>query len=91
MPGAADAQQQQNCGPAEGVLAQLATKYGEVQQTGGFVGNRPNHILVLFANPTTGTWTAVEMAPEGNACIVSYGEGWMEMTPSEPPADGEPT
>jgi hypothetical protein len=90
MPGAADAQQQQNCAPAIDVVSRLAEKYGEQQLTGGFVGNRPSHILVMFANAETGTWTALEMTPEGMACVVSYGEGWMEMAPSDPAQKGDP-
>jgi hypothetical protein len=85
MPGAADAQQRA-CGPAAEMIAGLTgPKYAEVQQTLGFVGTPPTgNVLATFANEETGTWTVMEVSPQGVACIVSAGNGWMAAAPASP-------
>jgi hypothetical protein len=92
MLGAADAQGSPPCGNAEKMIAKLSELYGETQQTGGFVGKPPGHILVVFANTAEEprTWTVLEMAPDGTACIISAGEGWMDMATGDPAQKGDP-
>ena len=65
------------CGPRENIAGILSQQFGEEPAGMGVSDEGP--MLEVFANPTTGTWTALASDPGGQSCIVSYGQGWMTI------------
>lgn len=60
----------------------LHDQFGEVPQVGGLMPQgRP---LIIFANPATGTWTAVLQTREGQFCSPASGEGFKAMPTGQP-------
>lgn len=72
------------CDPVAALVEGLASRFGEVQQSGGLSG--AGTLWATYANPETGTWTILEINPDGTACMRSFGKGWMGMKP-EPKGD----
>lgn len=60
------------CGPAEQVLTQLLEEYGEVPVGYGFSDGFVTQVMVS----KEGTWTAIVVGPDGQACIVAAGTDW---------------
>ena len=59
------------CGEYEAVRKILREKYGEVRF---FIGaDSTGRILEIWRNPKTGSWTAVIVTAEGNACVPASG------------------
>jgi hypothetical protein len=83
----ADAQQQ--CPPRAQLVESLAKKFGETQRTMGYVGGANNApvtaVMETYANDTTGTWTILLAKPDGTACMMASGGGWIgdAMPPGE--------
>ena len=74
---------QQQCAAVADALAGLASTYGEAPRitalmTGG-------NMLIITAAPSGG-WTALEVKPDGQACIVAAGEAFAAQE-AEPPGD----
>ena len=66
-------------------MAQLHARYGEVVIGQGVTFN--GGVLEIFANPESGTFSAVLSMPQGMggvSCIVSAGKDWEIFAP-EPP------
>ena len=61
-----------NCAPRDDVIAMLAGKYGETVQGGGFSGQRGT-VVFTFANLETGSWSIIEVRPDGVACLMASG------------------
>ena len=61
----------QSCGNRATIVDRLATRFGVVE---------------TYANDTTGTWTILLSRPDGETCIVTYGEGWQGPGPKGEPA-----
>lgn len=72
--------------PAQELVGALeGPRFGETRRGGGFVGgDPPQSILVVYANDATGTWTTIRLNPDGSGCIVSSGDGWMDLSPIGP-------
>jgi hypothetical protein len=79
-------QQRPACGPYELLVNNLQTKYKESRQIRGLASN--GMVVEMFASLETGSWTAVQTAPNGIACIVSAGEAFTFVN-EELPAEGE--
>ena len=75
---------QSQCAPISDVLTGLAAKYGEAPRVTAMMGA---HVLVITAAPGGG-WTALEVKPTGEACIVASGEAFETMAL---PAPGDDT
>jgi hypothetical protein len=77
--------------PAYGMLAaELGKSFGEAPIAHAFRDDNlapPGGVLVEFyTNPDTGTWTMVQIAPDGTACITAAGQMWeaVEAKPGNP-------
>jgi hypothetical protein len=73
------------CAPIAEAMASLANTYGEAPRitalmTGG-------NMLVITAAPAGG-WTALEVKPDGTACIVAAGEAFEVHDAPAPGVDG---
>lgn len=72
----------QQCGPREGVLAQLMARYGESRVGAGLAAN--GGILEIFTNPVSGSWTAAVSGTDGQMCLVASGQSWEIYAPTAP-------
>jgi hypothetical protein len=61
------------CAPLPDALTGLATNYGEEPRVTALMTG--GNVLVITAAPAGG-WTAMEVKPDGTACIVAAGEGF---------------
>ena len=72
------------CAPVAEALTNLAEKYGEtVRIRALMVGG---NVLLITAAPGGG-WTAIEVKPGGEACMVSAGEAFETIAPVAPGDD----
>lgn len=79
VPALAQVTVQMQCGDREKLIATLEGRYGE-QKVGIGLDNR-GPIVEVFANPETGTWTALLTPPDAPlSCILAAGEGWDTLT-----------
>ena len=69
----------QQCGPRDLVEEALASEYKEQPIGQGLSGR--GAVFKLYANPETGSWTAIVALPNGGACIVDGGEEWEIIAP----------
>lgn len=76
---------QSQCGPRPAVLAELSEKWGESQRV---ICMMPAGIMEMFANSTTGTWTAMVTSPDGKTCIVAAGKDFEAMDAPKPGVEG---
>jgi hypothetical protein len=65
------------CAPREQIAESLASQYHE-KPVGMGVG-ASGSLVVIFASPA-GTWTAVNVAPSGSACVLDVGDGWTTLS-----------
>jgi hypothetical protein len=72
------------------ILAILATpalaKYGEGLRSIGLIagdGGALSTAMEIHVNEETGTWTILQMRPDGMACLVAYGEYWSAVAPKK--------
>lgn len=73
------------CGPREAVLMALAERYGEGRRAIGLAGQ--NHVMEMFTNAETGTWTITATTPAGVMCLIASGTGY-EAVDTPAPAKG---
>ena len=73
------------CGARDGVVAQLAERYGETRRS---VGLAQNAVVEVFASDATGSWTIAVTTPDGQMCLVAAGQGYHADAP-QTPASGE--
>jgi hypothetical protein len=83
---------QQQCPPRAMVVADLAKKFGETQRTTGWVGGANETpitaVMETYANDDTGTWTILLARPDGTACMLASGGGWIgDDDPPMPPGE----
>ena len=71
------------CGSYVLFKAQLREKYGEARL--GY-GARSGAVLEVWRNETTGSWTILQVFPNGRACLKASGDAWVD-DPIEPPGD----
>jgi hypothetical protein len=74
------AQEQVSCFPVPDLAKVLADKHAELPAVEG-VATDGKMRLVLFANPETGTWTAVTIRPNGLGCLEMSGNGFELARP----------
>lgn len=65
------------CAPESQIRTTLQEKYGETVQIQG-VGN--NHLLQVYANTETGTWTIVVTSPDKRACVSASGQNYQAVS-----------
>lgn len=71
------------CAPSiAAVTDALKSSFGETMQSIGAMDN--GTAFVLFANPVTGTWTAVIIMPDGQACSPANGNHYTPIKPGDP-------
>lgn len=71
------------CGPTVEMFTRLREEYGETPVGRGLT--REENVAVIFANPSTGSWTLVLVhGAQDRACLISAGQRWKSFTP--PPA-----
>ena len=68
------AAQSSQCGPRMVVTKHLAERFGESRQTIAISAN--GSVIETFANPATGTWTAIATRPSGLSCLLASGEAF---------------
>jgi len=73
------------CAPVADFLTGLATSYGEAPRVTALMTG--GNFLIITAAPAGG-WTALEVKPNGEACMVSAGEAFETMAL---PAPGDDT
>jgi hypothetical protein len=76
------AQQQQPCGPTAQMEKYLIEKYGESPVGMGL--GPDGAVLVVIANPITGTFTILVRKPGHITCIIVGGNGYAVIPPSVP-------
>ncbi len=74
---------QTQCAPITDVLTGLAANYGEAPRVTGLMGG---HVLIITAAPG-GSWTAMEVKPTGEACIVASGQNFETVDAPKPGDD----
>ncbi len=62
-------------------LAYLAKKYKEQPIALGVTNT--GTLIELLTSPEGGTWTIIEMYPNGRSCLFKAGEGWRPLLPKE--------
>ena len=70
---------QMQCGGYADAVAHLSTAYGESIVVRGIDG--AGAVVEMFANPDTGTWTALIVQPDGTACMVAAGGDFEYHSP----------
>lgn len=74
------------CAGVVDLLAQLDSQYHEQQLFIGQMGQGAN--LIVTANPSRTSWTALVVGPDGKACIAAMGTGWAAGDTPGPPLLG---
>jgi hypothetical protein len=70
------------CGPTEGVLAQLKTRYGEEPLYHAVMPAPGGDTELTITVSTKGnTWTALIENPKGLMCVVAVGSNWEAGLP----------
>lgn len=73
----------ESCAPFAQVRQGLADKYGETPFSMGVVAaDDGGGIFLITRNAETGTWTAIIVRENGNACGVAAGSHWREPKPA---------
>jgi hypothetical protein len=80
---AAPAFAQDQCAPIEDVIAGLASNYDESPRITAMMGA---NLLIITAAPS-GTWTALDVKPSGEACIVASGDTFDVQDAPKPGSD----
>ena len=65
------------CGPREAVLAHVGDNFAEVRQSRMMTSE--NDLLEFYANEETGTWSALVSNPQGQTCLVLYGNYYEQV------------
>lgn len=73
--------QEQICAPYDKLKAQIQEQYGEKYAAVGRVDE--SAILVVFAAPSGGSWTALAVYSDGEACTVASGDEWSAIPTGE--------
>jgi hypothetical protein len=70
------------------MVAALGERYGEATVGIGLASN--GALLELLASADGATWTIIQTAPSGLACLLAAGESWQPRTPTDGGADERP-
>jgi len=63
------------CSKRTDVLAELSSKYKEMPVAIGLASN--GNLLEVLTSTDGKTWTIIQTAPTGIACMIAAGEGWQ--------------
>lgn len=75
--------QEPKCAPYDQVEAMLAAEFQETRVQQGIVGDG-QAMLLIFASPNGGTWSAVMVRPDGVACLAAAGSDWQTRNDPAP-------
>lgn len=64
------------CAERSALKAVLAQRWQERPTAFGMASN--GRVLELYTSPEGQSWTLVAVAPEGRACVIASGRGWIE-------------
>ena len=64
------------CGMRQSFVEQLANRYQEEPAALGMIDN--GNVLEVLTSPD-GSWTILVTMPNGQACLVTSGEGWVTI------------
>jgi hypothetical protein len=79
----APAHAQDNCAGVADALAGLLANYGEAPRVSALMGT---NMLIITVAPSGG-WTALEITPDGQACIVAAGDNFGLVDLPKPGTD----
>ena len=68
------------CGKRDEMVKSLFSQYHEQPRAMGLAN--PTSIIEIFTSKA-GTWTILLSRPDGASCIVSAGESWEDIPPTE--------
>lgn len=68
------------CAPLKPMLDNLSARYGETPQFAGVLPTGAR--VVAVANGKTGTFTVIIQKPDGMACMILTGDGWIMSEPA---------
>lgn len=60
----------------------LKNRFGETAQVQAMSAD--GRMMEIFANPETGTWSAILTTPDGKACIAAGGDRFASVKPGDP-------
>jgi len=71
-----------NCGPMKKISSGLSNLHGETPRAFAKLdeGGSP---IIIFVNPTSGTWTIIMLMSDDIGCIVTSGTNWKESLQSK--------
>jgi len=69
------------------VIQELWDRYFEGLQAVALSGPSGG-VIEIFGNTETGTWTVLRTTPDGQTCLVDYGQGFS-LRDGEPPVPGD--
>jgi len=80
--------QQAPCGPRDTIVRNLMGKHGESRQFFATT-DEGRSLIEMYANPKTGTWTAIKsvVGRSDVACMLGAGEGWTRDGTTMPGED----
>ena len=76
---------QVGCGSYKDITDLLGAKYSESRIGHGMTS--AEYIAEIWVNPKTGTWTILEVYPDGKSCLVAVGNNWEIFEPTTPGDD----
>jgi hypothetical protein len=65
------------CGKAAAIAATLAERFGETPAGRGL--SATGSLLEVYASASGDTWTAVQVLPTGQACVIATGRDWQQL------------
>jgi hypothetical protein len=71
------AAQQTTCGQRGEMELALSTRFGEMPFSTGTAGQ---NLVKFYVNPSTGSWTAIAVTPDGGACIFAAGSDFEPVS-----------
>jgi hypothetical protein len=74
------AQQQQTCGQRGEMELALANRFGERPFSTATAGH---NLVKFYVNPSTRSWTAIAVTPDGGACIFAAGNDFEPASKSD--------
>lgn len=77
----------QQCGPRDGVVAMLASRFGEARVSAGL--SAQGHLIETFASAETGSWTITVTHPDMRMCLLASGQSFEMAAPVAVPK-GDP-
>lgn len=72
--------QQTTCGQRGEMELALAARYGEMPFSTATAGY---NLVKFYVNPSTRSWTAIAVTPDGGACILAAGDNFEPTSKSD--------